>query len=314
MGNTPSACQQFAVYPQNFCQPDFSSTVLKRLMLKNPLFLLLSTGLLLGLYAPIGKYVGTAGLNPFFWAIIISFLPGLVLWGFAGTLPTQFTVFGLVAGLTAYVIPNSLAFAAVPHVGAGYVGLMFAISPVFTALLSIIFNIRPPDRRLCLSVVFGFTGAVLIVFNRLQLNQGAESAWPLIAFLMPVSLEVGNVWRTARWPAGSTPIQVGAAANLGAIPFLLVALAFYHDGVDRALQHPWLIITQMGVSLAMFMVFFRLQLVGGPTYLSQIGYVAAAVSLIFGTTLFDEVYPWPIWAGAGLIAIGVVISNWPRST
>ena len=36
--------------------------------------------------------------------------------------------------------------------------------------------------------------------------------------------------------------------------------------------------------------FFRLQAVGGPVYLSQIGYVAAAVGLFSGTLFLGESY------------------------
>jgi drug/metabolite transporter (DMT)-like permease len=132
--------------------------------------------------------------------------------------------------------------------------------------------------------------------------------------LMPLSLAMGNVWRTARWPEGATPAQVGAVANLGAIPPLVVAFLLFAESqaLAKAAAHPMLVATQIIVSLAMFFVFFRLQWVGGPTYLSQIGYVAAAVSLAFGTVMFDEVYPCPVWAGAALIATGVVVSNWPK--
>jgi drug/metabolite transporter (DMT)-like permease len=278
----------------------------------SPLFLLLSTGLLLGAYMPLGKFVGAAGIDPVLWALVISLVPGLVLTGFAGGVPMRFAFFGLVSGLTAYVIPNSLAFAAIPHVGAGYVGLMYAISPVFTALISLALNIRPPNRQLLLSVMLGFAGALVIVFSRHKLAVGADSVWPMLAFLIPLSLACGNVWRTARWPEGASPIQVGAISNLGAVPILLLVLAFGSgiSGVAQAAAHPHLIGAQIILSLVMFSVFFRLQWIGGPTYLSQIGYVAAAVGLAFGTLMFGEHYPWHVWAGASAIAAGIAVSTW----
>jgi drug/metabolite transporter (DMT)-like permease len=291
--------------------------LLPRICLKlfdHPLFLLLSTGVLMGLYMPIGKYVGSASLNPVLWAIVISLVPGLILLAFGWPLRLRHLFFGLVAGLTAYVVPNTLVFAAIPRVGAGYVGLMFAVSPVFTAILSMLFNVRPPNRLLLLSVAFGFAGALLIILFRNSLTLGSDGPWPIISFLIPLSLACGNVWRTARWPEGATPVQVGAAANLGAIPLLLLTAILFSSWSDALdlLKVPMLIFTQIAVSLAMFGVFFRLQWVGGPTYLSQIGYVAAAISLAFGTLLFGETYPWPVWVGAALISVGVVISNLKR--
>lgn len=258
---------------------------------------------------PIGKFVGVAGLNSALWAIVISLVPGLILLAFGGFGPQRMFGFGMISGLAAYVIPNITVFSAISEVGAGYVGLMFALSPVFTAILSLLFKVRPPDRLLLISVCFGFAGALLIVAFRGQLKLGADGPWPLIAFIIPVSLAIGNVYRTARWPVGATPVQVGAAANLGAIPFLVVALASTAEAgtFSAVLAHPWLVLTQIGVSLAMFLVFFRLQQVGGPTYLSQLGYVAAAVGLAIGTLFLGESYPWPVWVGAGFIAAGLLI-------
>ncbi|MBL9104427.1 MAG: hypothetical protein JNL82_26010, partial [Myxococcales bacterium] len=62
-------------------------------------------------------------------------------------------------------------------------------------------------------------------------------------------------------------------------------------------------------SAAMFVFFFRLQVVGGPVYLSQIGYVAAAVGLFAGTAFLGERYGPLTWAGALVIVAGVVLTT-----
>jgi len=59
----------------------------------------------------------------------------------------------------------------------------------------------------------------------------------------------------------------------------------------------------------MFLMFFRLQQVGGPTYLSQIGYVAAAVGVAVGVFYFGEIYPRSVWVGAGITAVGIAFST-----
>ena len=59
----------------------------------------------------------------------------------------------------------------------------------------------------------------------------------------------------------------------------------------------------------MFAFFFRLQAVGGPVYLSQIGYVAAAVGLVSGTLFLDEQYLLLTWAGTAIIVAGVAITT-----
>ena len=67
---------------------------------------------------------------------------------------------------------------------------------------------------------------------------------------------------------------------------------------------------QLAVSTVMFLMFFRLQQIVGPTYLSQIGYVAAPVGVVIGVAYFGETYPTTVWIGAGVIAAGIALSTW----
>lgn len=285
----------------------------------HPLFLLLSTGLLLGLYFPLGKLGSDAGIDPLVWALVISLVPGILLAGVSGAqdrsaLRLPHVGFALVSGLLAYVIPNALTFAALPHVGSGFMSLMFAFSPVVTAAVSMVTGVRPPSGRLLLGICFGFAGAVLIALSRNGLTTDGQGHWLWLAFLVPLSLGFGNVFRTARWPEGMAPLRMAAVTNLVAvIPLALLLALWGRDGaVMQAVHSPGLLVLQAAISAAMFTVFFRLQWVGGPTYLSQIGYVAAAVGLLAGVGFLGERYPPLVWAGAAAIAAGVVVSNWRR--
>jgi drug/metabolite transporter (DMT)-like permease len=72
---------------------------------------------------------------------------------------------------------------------------------------------------------------------------------------------------------------------------------------------PLLTAAQMASASAMFVFFFRLQAVGGPVYLSQIGYVAAAVGLASGTVFLGERYELLTWVGAAVITAGVMMTT-----
>jgi drug/metabolite transporter (DMT)-like permease len=279
----------------------------------NPIALLLGTGFCLGLLLPLGRMAHEAGIDPYLWAAMISLIPGTCLAVFATWQKRTVTLktlggFGLISGLFAYVIPNATVFLAIPHIGSGLAGLMFALSPVVTAIISIIFGIRPPNRPMLIAVALGFAGAAIIVLTRQQLGMPLASNWLLVALIVPLSLAIGNVYRTARWPEGASPLQVGAASNLMAAPMLLAASWINAGQFDISLlmQNGGLALAQWIISLAMFSLFFRLQWIGGPTYLSQIGYVAAAVSLAIGAGLLGETYPMPVWLGAGVIIAGIL--------
>ena len=95
------------------------------------------------------------------------------------------------------------------------------------------------------------------------------------------------------------------------MPFLAVLVYGLTGTIDvmPLANIPGLVALQLVVSIIMFLMFFRLQQVGGPTYLSQIGYVAAAVGVVVGVFYFGETYPPSVWAGAGVIALGIALST-----
>ncbi len=284
-------------------------------LLNNPLFLLLGTGTGLAMITPLAKAALLAGIDPFVWAAMIAFLPCTVLWWFAARQgpfwksPALWR-YGLIGGVTANLIPSSILLFAIPYIGSGLAGLMFALSPVVTATLSLALRVRPPNAPLLVAVAVGFIGAVIVVAGRSSLSLPEAPQWLLLALLVPCSLAIGNVYRTAKWPEGATPLQVAVVVNLSVVP-IFVALAIWHGGSF------WPVLDHLGLTLAQWLaallnvgLFFRLQKISGPTYLSQIGYVAAAISLAIGALYFGETYPWQVWLGAALIIGGIGASAW----
>jgi drug/metabolite transporter (DMT)-like permease len=218
--------------------------------------------------------------------------------------------FALVSGFISYVVPNFLTFAAIPHLGSGLVAVMFALSPVVTALLSIVLKVRPPSMLGLAGIGVGLVGAIAIIVARNSGLGEGQSTWLLFAALVPVSLGLGNVYRTLAWPRGAGPIRLAALTNLAAAGPLL-ALAWALNGLDlpALLAVPGLVGLQLLASSLMFLMFFRLQQEGGPTYLSQIGYVAAAVGAGIGVGLLGESYPAGVWAGVAVVAVGIGLST-----
>ncbi len=279
--------------------------------------LLLVNGLLLGLTLPFGKMATAAGVPPAIWAFVISFGAGAVLLsallmngGGLGLDRRKLRYFVVVAAVS-YAIPNLLLFASIPHLGVGFTGIMFTMSPLFTLAFSLMLKLRRPSMLGLAGIGVGFVGALLVATTRGEASQPADPIWVAAGLLIPVSLAVGNVYRTVDWPEGSGPIQLAAGSHLAAAVMLLVAAVAGAGGVPFGplAEVPWLVVAQVIVSSAMFAVFFRLQAVGGPVYLSQIGYVAAAIGLISGMMFLGESYRPETWFGAVLISIGLAMTT-----
>ena len=279
--------------------------------------LLLVTGALLGLTLPFGKIGTEAGVPGMVWAFIVSLGAGgallavFLLRGHRMRLSGRKLRYFVVTAAVSYAFPNVLMFSAIPHLGAGYTGIMFTLSPIITLALSIALGVRRPNLVGVIGIGVGFVGAVLVAATRGEAGQPANFLWVVAALLIPVSLALGNIYRTVDWPEGAGPIELAIGSHLAAAAMLLLAILALQGGAAFAplAQVPSVVAAQAVSASAMFAFFFRLQAVGGPVYLSQIGYVAAAVGLVSGTLFLDEQYRLLTWAGTAIIVAGVAITT-----
>ena len=279
--------------------------------------LLLVNGLLLGLTLPLAKLAREAGAAPALWAFVISFGAATVL--LAVTLGRRGRIgvsahklrYYVLAAAVSYAIPNLLLFSAIPHLGAGFSGILYTLSPIVTLGLSLLLGVRKPNTLGIAGIAVGAVGAILVALSRGDVSAPADPFWIGIGLLMPVSLAVGNIYRTWDWPPGAGPVELAVGSHFASALMLLAAL-LATSGAEAFLSLgdvPWLVVAQVLVAALMFAVTFRLQVVGGPVYLSQIGYVAAAVGLLSGLLFLDERYGAMTWAGAAIIAAGVVLTT-----
>jgi drug/metabolite transporter (DMT)-like permease len=283
----------------------------------SPLPLLLITGTLVGATFPLGKLAGAAGIAPLVWAFLISAGSALVLAVALGVqrLALPFSLkhlrYYVVAGVISYAVPNVLVFVVIPKLGAGFTSILFTFSPIFTLVLSSLLRTRVPSALGVAGIGCGFVGALMLVLSKGQIGQPAEPLWLGIAFLIPLALAMGNVYRTLDWPADASGLALAVGTNAASALFLLGASLATAGGLplDAAMAAPALVAAQVVVSATMFSFFFRLQHIGGPVYLSQIGYVAAAVGLGVGTWLMGEHYGLLTWLGAVVVAAGVAMTT-----
>lgn len=286
-------------------------------LLNSALFLLLATGTLLGLILPLGKIAAEAGVPPAMWTFLVSASAGTILLaalllqkrsiGFSGGRLRYY----ICTAIISYALPNLLILSAIPRLGAGFTGIMYTLSPVITLLISMSFGLRRPNALGIAGIAVGFVGAVMVALTRGEVGKPADPLWVAAALLIPVLLAIGNVYRTLDWPKNAGPTELAAGSHLAAALMLLGGIFLFTGDfpVQTFALVPGATLAQAIASAGMFALFFRLQAVGGPVYLSQIGYVAAALGLISGTLFLGEHYPPLTWMGAAVIAIGVTMTT-----
>ena len=279
--------------------------------------LLLVAGALLGLMLPFGKLATQAGVPGMLWAFVVSGGAGSVLL-FVLFLRRQHVPltahrlrYFVIAAAVSYAVPNFLLFSAIPHLGAGYAGIMYTISPVITLVLSLLLGVRRPNVLGIAGIGVGFAGALIVTLTRGEAGRPADIFWVVIGLLIPVSLAAGNIYRTYDWPEDAGPIELAAGSHLAAASMLFLGLVAIGNAGSfaRLVDMPLLVVAQVIAASTMFAVFFRLQAVGGPVYLSQIGYVAAAIGLFSGVFFLGERYQLLTWLGAAITVIGVLMTT-----
>ncbi|MDY0871375.1 DMT family transporter [Dongia rigui] len=279
--------------------------------------LLLSTGILLGLNAPLGKLGRESGISAAGWSFAIAAGGALVLLAVILLrrqpvhLNRRHLRYYVGTALLSYVIPNLVIYAAIPHLGAGMAAIYFTLSPIMTLTFSIVLGTKRPGALGVFGILLGCVGALIVVFSKGQVGRPADLAWALGALVIPLSLAAGNIYRTVDWPEGGAPLVLAMGSNAAAALFLIAAALLFDGGLPFAAlaNAPGLVVAQIAIAALMFALFFRLQVAGGPVYLSQIGYVAAGTALIIGTFFLGEHYGIATWGGALVIVAGVVATT-----
>lgn len=286
------------------------------------LALLVGVGFLIALTVNLAKAtatLGIAGPEFAFWMALGAGLVLLVLAFARGERPAltrEHLLYYALAGLLAVAAPNYIGFEVAARAGAAYASVPYALSPLITYALAVSVRLDAPSARRVAGLVLGCFGTALVVANMMARADGTSPAWLLAALLVPLSVAFGNVHRTLYWPKGSAPLALAAAMLLAAALWLspfVTANGAHLLALGPTSEAGALVAAQVGVSAVMYVLYFQLQRVAGPVYLSQIGYVAAGFGVAIAVALFAETVTLAMLAGLVLIAGGVFLVTPRRS-
>lgn len=288
----------------------------RRLARFAPLALLLAVGLMIGSTANVVRLANGVGLGPLpllFWSVLGSGLALLATSAALGHTPKlgrRRLEYFVMTGLLSIAIPNALAFFAIPRIGAGFVALTHALPPLLTYLPALTLRIEPYRRTRALGVLFGIAGATVLAVAKMG-GGAVDTVWVLAALAAPVVVAAGNIYRTLRWPPGATAIEL-APGMLLASAILLLGFAWVAGlpvAVPAGGDALALLAAQTAIFAVMYALYFVLQRLAGPVYLSQIGSVGAVSGAAIAVILLGEAPPEGLLAAAALIVVGIVLVN-----
>jgi drug/metabolite transporter (DMT)-like permease len=280
---------------------------------------LLVTGGLFGVSTTLAKLAPAAGLAPLpfvAWSVTGAALVLLAVNAARGIGPRKDAAslrYALVTGFITIAAPFVLMFAAIPHVGAGFMSLAIAFPPLFTYLGALALGLERYHAVRALGVLLALAGAAWIAVMKFAAPDGPV-IWIVAALGVPLILAVGNLYRTLHWPAGARPEELAPPMMTAAAVKLLVAGAFLPGAslaipLDRGAA--MLLVAAYTATLSLqYLIYFVLQKRGGPVYLSLLGSVAAVVGVPLAVLVLDESPPRGLAIGATLIALGIAAMTW----
>lgn len=286
---------------------------------------LLAVGGLIGLSTNLAKLAAEAGVAPLAqlaWSLSAASMLLALAGGLRGRGPDSPPIlrYSLEAGLVSMAAPNLILFAAIPRVGAAYAILAMAFPPFLTYLGALLLGVERPQARRALGVALSLVGALVLALYKLD-DPAVSGLWVAATLVVPVLLAAGNLYRTLRWPVGATSPEL-AVGMLGASGVLLVIVGLVatlagvqEEGlaltVPLATKPVLIVALQSLVFASTYWIFFVLQRVGGPVYLSLLGSVACVVGVPLAVVLFDEPLPEGLWTATALITVGVALLTVP---
>lgn len=217
-----------------------------------------------------------------------------------------------IGGLLGISLPYVLAFIVLRELQVGVVGLLTALSPVVTYAMARFLGLEPGHPLRLLGLIIGLGGVVLLVTPKDSIDFSGNWPFMLLALGIPVTLAASNIYRSRFWPIGSeaVPLVIGMLTVQGMGLFVLNLVLGNFQLALPAFQESGLLLTMLGLMAgASYLSSFNLLKVGGPVYLSQMGYVISAVTLLAGIVLWGEQYDSNDLLSMVLIISGVLLTT-----
>lgn len=273
--------------------------------------------LIAGIYA-FAKVAGAGGvsaLGVLAWQVLFAALVMVVVVALRGELPRlsrENLRYAAIAGVLGITGPNLVTFAALAHLPAGLIGVITALSPLFTYGIALALRTEPPNALRAAGIVLGLAGVLAIVLPRGALPTPDALPWALLAIAAPLLLASGNVFRTLAWPKDLKPMSAATLLLvLQALVLVPVAVATGEFEAPRALfrSQDIALLGAGALTAAFYLGAFELQKRGGPVVVGQLGYVITVASLAIGMLVFGERYPASTFVAVAVVLVGVMLVN-----
>jgi drug/metabolite transporter (DMT)-like permease len=217
----------------------------------------------------------------------------------------------LVIGALNNAIPFVLIANAVIDLNASLSAILNATTPMFTALVAVVWIGEPFGWRRGLGVVMGILGVVVLVgFSPIPFSTKVLLA-VMQSLLAALSYGLGAVYSRTRFQ-GANPVHTALGQLIGST-ILLTPLATF--SVPRSTPTLAVILATLTLALLCtsfaYLIYFRLITAAGPTTAASVTFLVPFFSILWGVIFLQEPLSAGMFLGLGVIlgSVGLVISQ-----
>lgn len=221
----------------------------------------------------------------------------------------QYKVPLTVLSVTNHVLPFSLLAYATLSLEAGFTSLINATTPLFTALIGMMFFATAVTRQQYLGLAIAFVGVYVLSGNRLDFSVGGDG-WSILAAL-GATLCYGVAGNFTKQRLSHLPVQViaGGSTALSALILLIPGLLLWPETMPST--QAWLntlALALFSTALA-FLVYFQLLSSAGATATSTVTFLVPISALGWGYVFLGETISLTVWLGMAITLFGTAITT-----
>ena len=199
------------------------------------------------------------------------------------------SLFFIIAGIFAYVIPLYVEFLVAPKIDAGILVLIVSSVPVFTLLIVWLFRLLSINLKLILGTLSGIVGVSLIMFGN---SNNTLNIWAILALIVPLSYSFDAIFMEKFWPSKLNTFQVAFGECIASLILIIFLNFLLGASIDEyafwfKLESFWWLSIVTFIEIALFFYILRNN---GAVFINLGSYLVMPAGFIWGFIIFGEVF------------------------
>ena len=199
------------------------------------------------------------------------------------------SLFFIIAGIFAYVIPLYVEFLVAPKIDAGILVLIVSSVPVFTLLIVWLFRLLSINLKLILGTLSGIVGVSLIMFGN---SNNTLNIWAILALIVPLSYSFDAIFMEKFWPSKLNTFQVAFGECIASLILIIFLNLFLGTSIDEytywlKLESFWWLSIVTFIEIALF---FYILKNNGAVFINLGSYLVMPAGFIWGFIIFGEIF------------------------